>query len=628
MTTIILTLAGCASEDFVGNKELHEANENGRPVSFDLTSAPQTRSERYGAEAASDLNNNFVVWGDKTMNDNSTQKVFDNYQVNYVTNSANTTTTNSAGWEYIGCENVPNGVTSIGVTAFSESESNTGVYQTIKYWDFSATQYNFYAYSLGKGVEDTPATDPKTYTYATSSAMTPDGYSLTGSVDELAACYITDKVIKTDMATNTQVSLKFRRLAAKVKIALYETIPGYSVKDVRFYRDGSVASGAAAADGYGTTAYLYAADYAEPTPTILSHTDGEGTISVNYGSETPTIGWTAKNSEKEKPYISFGDSDPTATDWENWAGREYKMQAEGKYIGRSSTSATGPKDFMSVLPSPSVATPADLTLKVDYTLLSRDDTEEEIHVKGKTAIVPAQFAAWKPNYAYTYIFKITDSELHPITLDAVYVNAEGQQETITTVTEPSITTYQKGSDYATADEYDANDGDIYVVVYDGSEVMTLLTENTVPSTFINAQLFTATLLDGATQTITEATVADALKNGTQSPSGTWTVAGQMTVTEVSNLLSTVTEIPAADGGTITINGVKFTPTAGMTYVFRYTKTIPAVYYTQEEADEYNTANNLQEEDSGYKTTADIKTPAALASPAEYQYKVIKVKAAP
>ena len=66
----------------------------------------------------------------------------------------------------------------------------------------------------------------------------------------------------------------------------------------------------------------------------------------------------------------------------------------------------------------------------------------------------------------------------------------------------------------------------------------------------------------------------------------------------------------------------------MTYVFRYTKTIPAVYYTQEEADEYNTANNLQEEDSGYKTTADIKTPAALASPAEYQYKVIKVKVAP
>ena len=606
LTTIILTLAGCASEDYVGNEELHEANEKGRPVSFDLTSAPQTRSERYGAEAASDLNNNFVVWGDKTMSDNSKQTVFDNYQVNYVTNSANTTTSNSAGWEYVGYT----------------SKKNVG--QTIKYWDFSADKYNFFAYSLGKGVEVTPATDPKTYTYATSTNMTSTGYTLSGSVDELAACYISDKVEKTNMsATNTQVSLKFRRLGAKVKIALYETIPGYSVKDVRFYRDGSIASSDA---GYGTTAYLYAANYAEATPTILSHTDGEGTISVRYDSETPTLGWTPTDSGKENPYISFGNSDPTSTDWGNWAGREYEKQAEGKYIGRSSVEATGPKDFISVLPSPSVATPTDLKLKVDYTLLSRDDSKEEIHVTGATATVPAQFAVWKPNCAYTYLFKISDNTngstgkdilgLSPITLDAVYVNAEGQQETITTVTEPSITTYQKGADHTTS-EYKA--GDIYVVVHDGTDVIELRSSN--------AKLYMAEAIaadDNHPVNITEATVANAIANAITNPTAENKDANGniMTVTEITpSILNFVSSIPGSampDGNEITIKCAKFAAAASTTYVFQYTKMAPVLYADEIE---YNTAKGTSltaEEFAALTTEQKTKTPA------EYQYKVIKV----
>ena len=60
LVTAAILMAACASEDFVGNKELHEANENGRPVSFGIVAAPQTRAV-YGGEAASLLNNNFVV---------------------------------------------------------------------------------------------------------------------------------------------------------------------------------------------------------------------------------------------------------------------------------------------------------------------------------------------------------------------------------------------------------------------------------------------------------------------------------------------------------------------------------------------------------------------------------------
>ena len=139
MTTIILTLAGCASEDYVGNEELHEANENGRPVSFDLVAAHQTRSQSAGSDAASELNKNFVIWGEKTLSDNTTiQTVFNNYQVNYVSNSANTTISNTSGWEYVGYTN------------------RNGIDQSIKYWDYSASKYDFFAYSLGRG--DNPET--------------------------------------------------------------------------------------------------------------------------------------------------------------------------------------------------------------------------------------------------------------------------------------------------------------------------------------------------------------------------------------------------------------------------------------------------------------------------------------
>lgn len=592
LVTVAILMAACASEDFVGDERLHEANENGRPVSFDLVAAPQTRAV-YGGEAAELLNNNFVVWGDKTMSDNTTQTVFNNYQVNYTANTANTTTTNSAGWEYIGCENVPGGVTSgIGVTAFSESESNTGVYQSIKYWDFSATQYNFFAYSLGKGYTTTG--ESPTTTYATSTAMDKTGYSLTGSVDELSACYISDKVVIPHdrlSSTNTQVSLQFRNLGAKVKIALYETIPGYSVKDVKFYQSASATTS-------GTTAYLYAADG------TTAFNRGDGTFAITFTESTPNLGWTAATSSTDNTYISFGDAVTTlGTTWTGWQGKEYRETDENVYIGRSSTQATGPADFVTVLPYPE-GTP--LALKVDYTLLSRDNSNENIYVTGATATVPAQFAAWKPNCSYTYIFKISDNTpgqtgpgstpagLYPITLDAVVnVDADGKQETITTVTEPepTITTYQKGSDYATTGEYDASNGDIYVTVMDGTDVQTL----TVSGDDINAKLFTATIEAGAAETITEITVAKAIAEGDHdTTTGTWTLTDSngknLVVTEVADGLTVFTEIPGTatpDGKPITIDGAKFTPEVGTTYVFQFSK----------------------------------------GDPAEYQYKVIKVKAA-
>ena len=113
-----------------------------------------------------------------------------------------------------------------------------------------------------------------------------------------------------------------------------------------------------------------------------------------------------------------------------------------------------------------------LELRIDYTLVSIDGSDEEIKVHGAKAFVPSTYTKWLPNYAYTYVFKISDNTngvtnpsdlthegLYPITFDAVVVDSEeNTQSTITTVTLPSVTTYQKDH-VVSSDEYTAAKGD-------------------------------------------------------------------------------------------------------------------------------------------------------------------------
>ena len=148
-----VALASCSNDEYFGDPGGLTGD---KAISFDMSTPAMTRAE--GAEAAEMLNNNFVVYGFKTMGtgtEATTQKVFDNYQVNYAENTANTTESNSKNWEYVAksgtYKNVPGGVKdNSGVVAFSTKDANNGaVDQTIKYWDFSATSYDFFAYSLG-----------------------------------------------------------------------------------------------------------------------------------------------------------------------------------------------------------------------------------------------------------------------------------------------------------------------------------------------------------------------------------------------------------------------------------------------------------------------------------------------
>ena len=128
-----LTLAACTSDDFVGGNDGPKGLEKGT-IAFNSFSAATTRTDYTGADAATKLGNNFVVEGVKSDGTGSQVVVFDHYNVNFVDGSANTTTSNSAGWEYVA--QTKNDLA--GISA-----------QSIKYWDYAKSQYDFIAFSAG-----------------------------------------------------------------------------------------------------------------------------------------------------------------------------------------------------------------------------------------------------------------------------------------------------------------------------------------------------------------------------------------------------------------------------------------------------------------------------------------------
>ena len=608
--TAIALMASCADESYVGDQNALDAANGERAISFGSGTPAMTRADKTGGEAAADLNNNFVVFGYKMMSDDSKQTVFDNYQANYVTNTAHTTTSNSAGWEYVGYKNLKSAMTENTGVATNTTGGNE---QTIKYWDYSASNYKFYAYSLGTG-KSGPS-------YANGSTMSQGNtYTLEGDQDQLASCYISELLTISDPngSTPTEVDLRFLSIKSKIQLGFYETIPGYSVKELKFYADGEPGTSST------TTPVLYAGSSILPKA---------GTYTVTFDSNgKPQLAWEAAATDGSQASVSFS---PTLT---GYVGRDYLENDETVYLGRSSNTATK-TEVKDVLP---YATGADLTLKVDYTLISRDGTGETIEAKGATAVIPAAFTQWKPNYKYTYLFKISENSnpqigevtgLYPITLDAVVASEQdGSQETITTVAEPSITTYAKASSVLSDNEYKTN-SNIYVVVETAGAVQALTV-----GTNANLYLVTNDTGSGVVQEITEKSVENALANGTKDNESTptsWTVIGAgmksliVTTTGVP-ALTAITEIAAADSPTgvaITINGAKFTPTAAGTYAFEFIARDKAIGTYVSGTTYYDAAVGGSSVDTSSFTEGNTDVSIYYVGNPKKHYKVIKVVAA-
>lgn len=552
-----LALASCSSDDFVGTGNTGNNEVDNAAISFNSGTNKVTRADKKtGAEAATILNNNFVVYGYKTT---GTEKstVYDHYNVNYIANSAGQTESNEAGWEYVG-------------QPVNSLNSVSGAEQTIKYWDYSAVQYDFVAFSFGEASQGTE-TDKTNKVVASTVENTPK-YTLEGSVDDLAKCYISDRATAKKTAEPNKVTkygdpvkFNFRSLKAQVQLAIYEIIPGYSIKDVVYYSDADTKL-----SGDNNKPTLYDKDGKIPA--------GTGKMTITFGSNESTA--TDFNQAKVE---WNGTSNTSTINWDKLGLKNAESkEATGEiYLGRDITnkSASG---YKNVLPGTEVK---ELTLKVDYTLVSTDGSGEEIKVTGATATIPDVYTQWKPNYAYTYIFKISDKTnggtgtnpddpkgLYPITFDAVVTVTEtGMQETITTVEDNSITTYAKG---AVGEEYKEGDN-IYVSVGNNQTLYVADAEGGVTK---NIALYTVT---ASGYSATEANVALALKNGTHTDD-TWTLTEDSkslaVKTSTITLANEIAASDAVDGNEISGHFAKFTAVANTTYAVEYTAADGTKYY--------------------------------------------------
>ena len=549
-----LALASCSSDDFLGEIQGNEQNAATSAINFGGDTGKITRATTKDNAAAELLENNFVVVGFKGSNEdaaNNENYAFDHYNVNFKDGSAFSTESNRAGWEYVNQDmNVK------GTKPAASLAQGGASQQTIKYWDHSCKSYDFIAFSMGK---KDAASEYATPTHVDKDNLATAAYTLSGNVNTLSECYISDMKTVTEPNYNkTPVSMSFRHLASKVRMALFEIVPGYVISDVKFY------------DATSTTAT------ADPEGTLIGNFNNSGTLTVYF----PTTG-TKHATEKDynKAHVKFTASttagETGVLNFKKFGAVNYNNQVEGTIpAGKTylSQNAAEPSycgaGYQNVLPSEGAA--SAITLRIDYKLTSVDGSNETINVKGATATVPAQYTEWKSGYAYTYIFKIsqdtngstggTSTGLTAISFDAVVVDdeANGLQETITTVSDNSFTTYgYKDNKVTTGGNEYADGSDIYATVYVPAA------GETPAKTVAPQKLYTVTLESGATQTINEASVANALEKGSNDTAKkTWTVtdyAGKkMVVTETTGVASEVTSVPAGPGYTLNVNALKWT----------------------------------------------------------------------
>lgn len=544
-----LALASCSSDDFLGEIQGNEQNGATSAINFGGDTGKITRATSTGVTAAELLENNFVVVGFKGNNTeaaNNEVYAFDHYNVNFKNGSAFSTESNRAGWEYVNQDMKVKGTEPAASLAQGGASQ-----QTIKYWDHSCASYDFIAFSMGK---KDAASKYATPTSVDKANLKSAAYTLSGNVNTLSECYISDmKTVEEKDYNKTSVSMSFRHLASKVRMALFEIVPGYVISDVKFYTDATSP----------TTD--------NPEGTLIGKFNNSGTLTVYF----PTTGIVNKDKKDyNKAHVKFTASttagETGVLNHKGFGAVNYNNQAEGTISAGTtylSQNAATPSycgaGYQNVLPSEGAA--SAITLRIDYKLTSVDGSKETINVKGATATVPAEYTEWKSGYAYTYIFKISQDTngstggsstgLTAISFDAVVVDdeANGLQETITTVSDNSFTTYGYKDNKVTTNGNEYVDGtDIYATVYSAG------------ATVAPQKLYTVTLESGATQTINEASVANALEKGSNDATAkTWTVtdyAGKkMVVTETADgVASTVTSVPAGPGYTLKVNALKWT----------------------------------------------------------------------
>ena len=457
-----ITFAGCSSDSYLGDEEFALSQETTGAIGFGSNANRMLRATKNTGTTAEMLDGQFKVYGVKDAGSSKFADVFKDY----VVWSANGTTTSNpdADWEYVGGTTV----------TYGEAATPLGAEQYIKYWDYSAANYHFVAgspvanFTYAKNANGDIATATVT---GLAGHINPN--PTTGAADPITTnpVYIADPVNVPKSAYQQDVNFQFKRQQTFVRVGFFETIPGYSVTEIKFYPYESGAWGTTAADNI-----------------TLASTTADYFMGSNNGTATITYDWSV-------PTYTFVNDGSTMTKQKNWFGGAL---GTGITMGKTSTAPSWGTDkdmdgnhYFTVIPSPSALTAQPLLIKCDYVLTADDGKGEKIKVSGATAAIPAAFCKWNPNTSYTYLFKISDNTngttgtpgtdpegLFPITFDAaVIAEIDGtQQGTITTVSTPSITTYQEGSVTDQGIKYKKNKPIYFTAQNDETGVLNTLSE--------------------------------------------------------------------------------------------------------------------------------------------------------
>ena len=305
-----------------------------------------TRTTTSGLET---LFKSFRTWGYKTTDNtqpSALQTVMDGYKVEYTQGTAGSTTTNTADWEYVGIQNPM--LTSP---------------QNIKYWDFSATSYRFFAYSpfntqVHTTINTTPTASTATFTF-------PFDYS--DQANAKSTPYASHLWLATPTSTTTSygacVTLTFAPIIAKVRFRFTypQSTQSVSISNIQF------------------------CDSRFMDNPSIADTPLHGSITATYPlTELPT---------STLPTLSMVPASTAATG-HLLLSIPYEEATDNIHILKDPSLY---QKWYYVPPCANI--PYE---QGSYTIRAL------IGGKEVTATVPAQFMQWRAGYQYTYIFKLSD----------------------------------------------------------------------------------------------------------------------------------------------------------------------------------------------------------------------------
>lgn len=461
-----LTLASCTSDDFLGNTPGSTPTSANSAIKFDGNAGKISRATSNTASTPQGkLDYQFKIYGVKSGANNNYSKVFENYSIWYNTTK---TTSNTNDWEYVAGA----GVITTGETA-NPTKITLNDAQTIKYWDYASDNYHFVA---GSPIENFDYELDQNGNIASAKIKGLGGH-IEANSGTTATTFNPVYVAKPKVVAKTDyqkpVQFEFVRQQSMVRVGIYETIPGYKITDIKFYKQ--VENGLEKVDATNNI--------------ILTSTTPDYFVGGPDVTGTITYDWTT-------PGYTF-DYTGTYTKDKNWYAGALTKGVEATTSTETTISklygSDGDMDvtngYFIVMPT-LVKDPSAILIKCDYTLKSEDKSGETIKVTGATAAIPAAYSKWDINTRYTYLFKISENTngttgnpddkdpagLYPITFNAAVTEMTDKTEgTTTTFTAPSITTYQKGSVEGNTIKYVANKNIDVTVLNDKAEVQTLKT---------------------------------------------------------------------------------------------------------------------------------------------------------